>query len=327
MLRQKRVTPVRVRSPGSNRQTELGTAAAEFVTWTVSVGLSPDTARIRRCALERFLSWAEFSNVCTPGDITLDCLERYQAHLATYRKKDGLLIAGSTRAARLNPVLAFCRWLVRQGLIAEYPAARLVIPRQVRRLPPRVPTTREIRAILAEPDTATPAGLRDRAIMETFYSTALRRMELARLEPGDFNLEAHLVHVRAGKGARDRVVPLGERAALWVRRYLLEIRPRMAMAGSPRSMFLTDYGEAFDKNRLGDMVRRHVVNSGFPGRGACHLFRHASATHMLENGADIRFIQAMLGHAQLSTTEIYTHVSIRKLLVVHANTHPAGRGG
>lgn len=324
MLRQKRATPVRRPFVRPLAKSQLSDAAEMFVAWTSSVGLSQDTARIRRFALDRFSRWCDGQQILEPCQITHGCLEAYQAHLAAAMKIDGTPIAASTRAARLNPVLAFCRWLVREGILAEYPASRLILPRHARRLPGRVPTADEIRGILDEPDLACPEGIRDRAVMETLYSTALRRMELARLEVGDLNIDALLVYVRIGKGARDRVVPLGRRAALWIRRYLAEVRPLLVTAGSPRAAFLTDYGEAFEKNRLGDMVRRHVVNSGFPGRGACHLFRHSCATHMLENGADIRYIQAMLGHAQLSTTEVYTHVSIGKLAAIHAATHPAG---
>jgi integrase/recombinase XerD len=127
--------------------------------------------------------------------------------------------------------------------------------------------------------------------------------------------------VRAGKGGRDRVVPLGGRASGWIERYLREVRPRLASGLDRGELFLTDYGEPFLRNRLGDRVRRYVARQGLPG--ACHVFRHACATHMLENGADVRFIQAMLGHAQLSTTEIYTQVSISKLKEIHAATHPA----
>jgi integrase/recombinase XerD len=304
-------------------QTPLREAAARFVAWTVAVGMSPETARIRRAALDRFAAWCDGQAVGSPAQLTHNHLEAYQGYLAAYQKADGNLIAASTRAARMNPVLAFCRWLSRESLVEDDPGKRLVMPRQVRRLPSRVPTVQEIDEMLAEPDPLTPSGIRDRAVLETLYSTALRRMELARLELRDLNLDALLVYVRSGKGARDRVVPLGERAAQWIHRYLGEVRPLLSNGPGDRTLFLTDYGERFEKNRLGDMVRRHVVNSGFPGRGACHLFRHSCATHMLENGADIRFIQEMLGHAQLSTTEIYTRVSIGKLKDVHRVTHPA----
>ena len=323
MLRQKRVTPVRPRICKPALQTPMHEAARKFVAWTVGVGMSSETAKIRRAALDRFAAWCDGQAVGSPAQLNHSHLEAYQRYLAAYRKADGNLIAATTRAARMNPVLAFCRWLSRESLVEDDPGKRLVMPRQVRRLPGRVPTVQEIDEILGEPDPQTPSGIRDRAVLETLYSTALRRMELARLEMRDLNLSALLVYVRAGKGARDRVVPLSGRAAQWIHRYLGEVRPLLSSAAGERTLFLTDYGEPFEKNRLGDMVRRHVVNSDFPGRGACHLFRHSCATHMLENGADIRFIQEMLGHAQLSTTEIYTRVSIGKLKDVHRVTHPA----
>jgi integrase/recombinase XerD len=169
--------------------------------------------------------------------------------------------------------------------------------------------------------SASPQALRDRAIMETLYSTGLRRMELVRLRLGDVSLDGGTLAVRGGKGRRDRVVPLGLRAAASIQRYLSEVRPLLRSGLDRGELFLTDYGEPFRRNRLGDRMHRYVARAGLPG--ACHVFRHACATHMLDNGADIRFIQAILGHADLSTTQIYTHVSIGKLREVHAATHPA----
>jgi integrase/recombinase XerD len=160
--------------------------------------------------------------------------------------------------------------------------------------------------------------------MEVLYSAALRRMELARLRSCDVSVEAGTVFVRSGKGGHDRVVPLGPRACRWIARYQRDVRPRLASGLDRGELFLTDFGEPFYRNRLGDRIRRYVARQDLPG--ACHVFRHACATHMLENGADIRFIQALLGHSQLSTTEIYTRVSIAKLREVHAATHPASKG-
>ncbi len=147
-------------------------------------------------------------------------------------------------------------------------------------------------------------------------------MELARLQVFDVDLVSGLVRVRAGKGGRDRIVPLGARATKWVGIYLREVRPMLLPAHCEGALFITDYGEPFAKNRLGDLVRRYLGRARIAAPGACHLFRHACATHMLENGADIRFIQSMLGHADLSTTQIYTRVSIAKLKEVHEATHP-----
>jgi integrase/recombinase XerD len=303
-------------------KTALDDSCRQFVEWTVGVGLADDTARIRYHALVRFAAWCALRGVDDVSGISHELLEKYQHHLATSLKRNGSPLAPSTRVTRLNPVIAFCRWLVRQAIVEIDPSLRLILPRQVRRLPSRVPTVAEVQSILQGPDVSTPAGVRDRAILETFYATAMRRMELARLEPGHVNLAGRSITVRCGKGRRDRVVPLGQSAARWIGRYLEEVRPRLE-GGTRSQLFLTDYGEPFLKNRLGDLVKRYVVKSGFPGPGACHLLRHACATHMLENGADIRFIQTLLGHADLSTTQIYTHVSIARLQEVHAATHPA----
>ena len=148
-------------------------------------------------------------------------------------------------------------------------------------------------------------------------------MELVHLKVFDVDLVSGLVMVRGGKGGRDRVVPLGERASKWVAAYVEKVRPLLLPGHGERTLFVTDYGEPFGKNRLGDLVKRYLGKARFAGPGACHLFRHACATHMLENGADIRFIQMLLGHADLSTTQIYTRVSIAKLKQVHSATHPA----
>jgi integrase/recombinase XerD len=300
MLRQKRVTPLRPRICRPALSTPLHEAAAKFVAWTVAVGMSPETARIRRAALDRFAAWCDGQAVGSPAKLTHDHLEAYQVP--------------SNRASR-EPRGRECRKASRIGLIQDF--IDLLNGRHPAGQAPHLPGHDQTPAgiILDQALARKPPaeGKVDGDLIAASTRAARmnpRRMELARLELRDLNLDALLVYVRSGKGARDRVVPLGGRAAQWIHRYLGEVRPLLSSGAGDRTLFLTDYGEPFEKNRLGDMVRRHVVNSGFPGRGACHLFRHSCATHMLENGADIRFIQEMLGHAQLSTTEIYTRVSI-----------------
>lgn len=322
MLRRKRVTTARISAPTVRAGSPLFDSANEFIEWTTAVGMSGETARIRRAAMERFLAFCEAAKVNDPSGISHQLLEAYQHHLSTFRKRDGVLISAGTRAARFNPVVAFCRWIARQGRVAIDPARRIVLPRAPARLPSRVPTVREMARIIAQPDVHSLSGIRDRAILEMLYGTAIRRMELVRLRLADVSLESETVQVRGGKGVRDRMVPLGSQPAEWIRRYLREVRIELLGLQHADILFLTDFGEPFEKNRLGDLVRRYVTRSGFVGRGACHLFRHACATHMLENGADIRYLQALLGHSQLSTTEIYTRVSIASLRAVHSRTHP-----
>jgi integrase/recombinase XerD len=287
------------------------------------VGLAEQTARIRRSALDQFIRWCETVAVREPSAITPRMLEDYQVHLSRRRKRDGEPLALATQANRLHPLRAFCKWLAREGLMVGDVSRDLELPKLPQRLPRWVPTVRQVEGILSQPDVSTPSGVRDRAILEMLYSTALRRMELASLRVFDVDLPAGLVWVRLGKGGKDRVVPLGGRAARWLAAYLLEVRPRIAPAKDERALFLTDYGEPFRKNRLGDLVRRYIGRARIGAPGACHVFRHACATHMLENGADIRIIQSLLGHASLSTTQIYTRVSVARLKAVHEATHPA----
>ena len=197
------------------------------------------------------------------------------------------------------------------------------LPRPSKKLPHHVLTPAEVEAILSQPDITTASGLRDRAMLELLYSTGVRRMEVTRLKCYDVDTEAGSVMVREGKGRRDRFIPIGARACAWLTRYLHEVRPLLIVEPDDGYLFLTDYGEPINRNAAGGITRRYIERAGFTFPGSCHLFRHAMATHMLENGADIRYIQAMLGHAKLTTTEIYTQVSILKLKEIHTATHPA----
>jgi len=285
--------------------------------------LAEQTVAIRRFALRQFILWCWIRGLSRADQISREVLEEYQAHLAFRKKRNGRPLALNTQVTRLNPLKAFFKWLARSGRIATNPASDLCMPRVPRRLPGRIPTLVEIWRIVALPSSTT-SGLRDRAILEMFYATGIRRMELARLCVHDLNLGENAVVIRHGKANRDRVVPLGARATKWLLRYLAESRPLMARPGD-NTLFITDRGEPFIKNRLGDLVKRYLLKAGFSAKGACHLFRHCCATHMLENGADIRYIQELLGHADLTTTQIYTRVSIGKLKEVHSRTHPSAR--
>jgi len=258
-----------------------------------------------------------------PSEITKPILERYQRHLLHTKKRDGKPLSFRAQHARLIPVRQFFKWLCRQNLLLSNPASDLLLPRLEKRLPKHVLTAREAESVLNQPDVTEPMGVRDRAILEVFYSTGMRRSELAHLQLFDIDAERGTVMVRMGKGKKDRMIPIGERALRWIERYSEDVRPGLVGEVEDGTLFLTNLGEAFTPNRLTQMVRGYVQGADLGKSGSCHLFRHACATLMLENGADIRFIQAMLGHARLETTEIYTHVSIRQLKAIHESTHPA----
>jgi integrase/recombinase XerD len=292
--------------------------------WMLTHGYSADTVRARRIALRRFIAWCAERQLDDPRAITAPILERYQRHLFYYRKADGLPLTLGSQHGCLAPLKTWFKWLTREHHIASNPASELQLPKQPKRLPRTLLSMADIDAILHEAEPVTKAGLRDRAMLELLYATGLRRMEVPVLKVYDADLARRLVFVREGKGRRDRVVPLGERAAAWVEQYVIQARPQL-LAADTDALFVSDYGEPITPAWLAEKVKRYMAFAGIDKPGATHLFRHACATHMLENGADIRFIQEMLGHANLATTEIYTHVSIDKLQRIHAATHPAGK--
>jgi integrase/recombinase XerD len=277
---------------------------------------------LRQKALKRFVAWADGYGLRQVSELTLPLLERYRRDLYLYRKANGGPLSMNSQQLLLVPLKGLFKWLAKSRRIPANPAEELELPRKPLRLPARVLSVSDVSRLIRQADTFAPWGVRDRAIMEVLYTTGMRRSELACLAVDDWHRERGTISIRQGKGGRDRVVPVGMRASKWLGRYLDEVRPGLAHGPDEKTLFLTDYSERFEKNRLGDLVRRYLDWARIPTPGSCHLLRHACATHMLENGADIRYIQALLGHADLRSTQIYTQVSISKLKEVHAATHP-----
>jgi integrase/recombinase XerD len=297
--------------------------AAAYLEALRVLNYSERTVESRQHHLREFIRWALERSLSRPAEVTKPILERYQRHLYHYRKKDGQPLSFRSQHGCLVPVRAFFKWLCRHNHLLANPAADLDLPRAEKRLPRHVLTASEAERVLGTPDVGEPLGLRDRAILETLYSTGMRRMELAHLKLYDLDQERGTVFVRQGKGKKDRMIPMGVRAFGWVRRYLDEARPSLSLTPDEGIVFLTNVGLVFEVNRLTQLVRGYVDAAELGKTGACHLFRHTCATLMLENGADIRFIQQLLGHEKLETTQIYAQVSIRMLKEVHTRTHPA----
>ena len=302
--------------------TPLGMMLDEHLRHLAAKGFTENTLKVRRVHIEMFLAWCTERGLTEPVEITRPVLERYQRHLFHYRKKDGEPLTFSSQHARLAPLKVWFRWMTRQNYILHNPASELELPRLGFQLP-SVLSQDETEQVLAQPDVADPVGVRDRAILETLYSTGMRRTELLNLKLYDVDRKRGVVTIRQGKGKKDRVIPVGERALAWVDKYLNEVRPVIVVEPDDGMVFLTAIGEPFTPNHLSSLVHGYVEAAQIGKTGACHLFRHTMATLMLEGGADIRFIQEMLGHARLDTTQIYTHVSIRKLKKIHEATHPA----
>lgn len=281
------------------------------------------TIKNRRGHIGFFLQWCHDRGLTEPTEVTRPILEHYQRYLFHYRQKNGHPLTFRSQLARLVPLRVWFRWMARQRYLLHNPASELELPRIEHRLPKTILTIAEMEQVLSQPDINDPLGLRDRALMETLYSTGMRRLELAGLKLYDLDTERGTLTIRQGKGKKDRVIPIGERAAAWIDNYIRESRPRLVVEPDDHTVFLSNAGERFNLDHLSDLVRTHVDAAGIGTRGACHLFRHSMATLMLENGADIRYIQQMLGHADIKTTQIYTQVSIRQLKLIHTATHPA----
>lgn len=294
--------------------------------WAEVSRLAEQSLILRQRGLARFVVWAHERGLRHPREFTRQVLEAYQRHLYLARsQRDGQPLGLRTQQQLIGAIRGWCKWLTRDGHIPANPAADLELPRMPRTLPRTLLSVDQVRQLMRQPDVEGLTGVRDRAMLELLYGTGMRRSELMRLQLGDVNLAQATVFVRQGKGRKDRYVPMGESARHWIARYVAEVRPMLTsqaqLAGTGWTLFLTDYGEPYDQNRLSGLVAGHLRRIGVE-QGSCHALRHACATHMLEAGAELRYIQVLLGHADLSTTQIYTHVAIGKLMAVHAATHP-----
>ncbi|MDG0995488.1 MAG: site-specific tyrosine recombinase XerC [Akkermansiaceae bacterium] len=278
-----------------------------------------------RWSMRVFTTWAEERDLTKPETVTRPHLESFQRWLYRYRKKNGQPLGVTTQRARLGAVQTFFAHLCKNNLLPANPAADLDLPRKQHRQLPKGLSREDLTILLHAPDIRDPLGIRDRAILETLYATAARRSELVNLDLADLDRQGSTIHIREGKGGKSRLVPVGKSALHWLERYLDETRPRLVLDNTEQALFLSGYGERISPGYLGNWVSRTIKAAGISRRGGCHLLRHSCATHMLENGADIRLIQQLLGHARLDTTSIYTEVAITHLKEVYNRTHPAAK--
>ena len=299
----------------------LAEAISDHLAAIAARGLSPYTVAERSYMLARFASWADERGVTDPAAVSPQMLEAYQRHLFYQRKRDGQPLSFASQYSHLVAVKAFFSWATRAGLIGSNPASEIDMPKLDRHLPKTLLSPAEVEAVLAVADIGTPIGLRDRAMMEVLWSTGMRRGEICPLRLADLDLERGTLTIRRSKSRRDRVVPVGERATIWLDRYLADARPVLTGGEPVEFVFVSRHGIDLSPDHLTVRVGRYIKTA--TGKtGSCHAFRHAMATAMLTGGADVRFVQEILGHALLSTTAIYTHVSIDQLKAVHAACHP-----
>lgn len=322
MAKKKQTAPSPVIGPAHD-PASLYHQMQQYLAWMQEKNYSENTVFTRLQYLRYFVLWCDERGLDRPTEITRPILERYQRYMFLYRKSNGNPLSAKSQALRVSALRSWFTWLTKSNRLLYNPASDLDLPRTSVRLPRHTLNAEEAERILNMPDTSTPNGVRVRAMLETLYSTGIRRLELINLNRFDVDTQRGTVMVRQGKGSKDRVIPIGERALAWIQKYSDEVRPGIALAHDNGALFLTDRGEPFKRVNLSTMVKKIIERAQVNKPGSCHLFRHTMATLMLENGADIRFIQAMLGHSQLNTTQIYTQVSIVKLKEIHTLTHPA----
>lgn len=301
----------------------LAAALKRFVNHLELKNYSPRTVEIRAYHIYVFIAWCDERSITRPAQVTKAILTRYQNHLRHHLKSNGEETTPQTRGVHVTSIRVFFKWLAKENHIPWNPASEMEVPKVGFYLPHGVLGVSEIEQILNHMDVDTTLGLRDRALIELLYSTGIRRREAMNLDVTDLNADRGVLLVRQGKGGIDRMVPIGERAVKWTEKYLHEVRPTLIAHRDETALFVTQHGYRFSPHNLGGRVKKRIRDAGIQVYGACHVFRHSMATLMLENGADIRYIQEILGHARLETTQIYTRVSIEKLKAIHAATHPA----
>jgi len=280
-------------------------------------GLAKATLESYRADLTQFAVWLSATRRGTLLKADAEALAAYIAKVAGERKR------ATSQSRYLSSLRRFYRWHLGRGRIASDPTLMLVILH----LPARLPTVMseaQVEALLAAPNTERPLGLRDRTMLETLYATGLRVSELVNLKLHEVGMNEGVVRVM-GKGSKERLVPLGEEALDWIARYRNEARAELLHGQQSDALFVTRRGGAMTRQMFWNLVKRYALQAGIDQRRLSpHVLRHAFATHLLNHGADLRVVQLFLGHADISTTQIYTHVARERLKKLHAQHHPRG---
>jgi integrase/recombinase XerD len=276
-------------------------------------GLSENTLQAYRSDLYAFATWLA-NKPCAISAVQ-------SAEILAYLAEQGTRSA-RTSARRLSSLRRLYEYLVREGEMSHDPAAKIDSPRVGRPLPKTL-TEDEVEALINAPDVGTPLGLRDRAMIEVLYATGLRVSELVGLRLAQVNLRQGVVRVM-GKGNKERLVPLGEEAVYWLEKYQREARINLFKAEANDVMFPSSRGKLMTRQTFWHAIKRHSLVAGIQKNLSPHVLRHAFATHLLNHGADLRVVQMLLGHSDISTTQIYTHVARERLKELHAEHHPRG---
>lgn len=307
---------------GEYGESLLVRSAKQFLSWLEMKRYSRWTVEARYYGLSNFLKWTMGLGLQEPKELTIELIEKYQKSLKHGTGSGLRELSPQAIIDKLISVKMMFRYLMKKKVLSHNPASEIEMPKLGSRLPKALLSQEEVEKVMSQPILRTARGIRDRAMLEVMYSTGIRRFELVNLNLKDVDVKQETLWVRKGKGSKDRLLPLGKRAKEWVERYLEEVRPSLQSERDEGKLWLTLLKEPPGTRWMSKMVMKYMVAAGLEEKVGCHIFRHSMATGMLENGADIRFIQAMLGHEDISTTKLYTKVSLKKLREIHAATHP-----
>jgi integrase/recombinase XerD len=305
----------------STGTSELCERAREFLHWLGVKNYRPKSIARSQTCLNYFILWGQARGLSQVCQLSSDSLSQYERYLLHATDPKGTGFSARRRWTYLAALTKFGWWLMYSQILPDNPAAKLVYPKVSKGLPKHLYSHEEIEEIISQADVTSVLGLRDRAMLETLYSTGIRRAELSDLTMADLDLANGLVHIRCGKGGKSRLIPIGDRASQWLSSYLTQVRPRLCGRKRPTNVFVGKRATNLGAESVGKIVHGYVRRAG--KTGACHVFRHAMATQMLEHGANLRYIQQMLGHENITTTQVYTHTSIAALQQVYNQTHPA----
>ena len=279
-------------------------------------GLAKATLDSYRSDLGQLALWLANHAPDSLLDLRETTLTAFVAHLSRHTR-------ASSQSRYLSTLRRFYRWQLGRGRIVADPTLKLLNPARPARLP-KVMSEMQVERLLGAPDIETPLGLRDRAMLETLYATGLRVSELVNLQLYEVSFNDNVLRA-LGKGSKERLVPLGEIAIDWLGRYLNEARSDIIKGQQSDALFVTARGGAMTRQAFWHLIKRYATQAAIdPAKLSPHVLRHAFATHLLNHGADLRVVQLLLGHADISTTQIYTHVARERLKILHAGHHPRG---
>jgi integrase/recombinase XerD len=285
---------------------------------------SPRTLEGKQSTLRMFIRWHIMYHGAALSTVTKATLDEFKRYLLDYRNpQTNRLLDKSTRRNKITVLKTFCQTMYEMELLAENPADKIRIPKAPKRIMKSILQQDEVFAIANQTQLHGDKGVRDCAILGVLFACGLRRNEITKLTMNSLNAKAKTLFIEQGKGEKDRIVPIAQGAITLLQLYLTHIRPKLMTFESGNALFIDNRGKPYNGGQITALVSRYKARAGVMKPGASNLYRHTTATTMLDNGADLRVIQEILGHASISTTQIYTHVAVRKMCNEYQSSHPA----